>query len=205
VVRLGRRRGRGRLVGGRGRCGRRLVRWRRCGRRGRRGRFVEADQARSRVDRQTAHDQGTLGDLRAAAAKDRAEACFDLLDPERLDDVVIGATIQGPDHVRVVVACGDDDDRHLADRPKHRQNLQAINVRQPEVEEHDVRWVVDCGLQPGHATVARGDGVAQVGQRPGDRRADAVVVLDQQDARHDSTVRRAVPCRREGETVATWR
>ena len=88
-------------------------------------------------------------------------------------------------------------------RPKHRENLQPVNVRQPEVQQHDVWSVVDGGRQPGHATVAGGHGVAEVGQCPGDRRSDAAVVLDQQNGGHDRTVRRMKAYRRESDTVAT--
>src|ERR1035437_7809885 len=113
------------------------------------GQLVKADLAGQRVDPETTHDQRSLRDRGAAAAKNRPQPGFDLPDPERLDDVVVGAPIQGFDHVRIVVAGGDDNDRYLADRPKHRQNLQPVNVGKPEVQKHDIGCVLQRGLQPG--------------------------------------------------------
>jgi hypothetical protein len=34
---------------------------------------------------------------------------------ERLDHVVVGADLEADDAVELVVACGDDNDRHVAD------------------------------------------------------------------------------------------
>ena len=165
---------------------------------------VETDLARPRVDRQAAHHQRAFGDGGATSTKNRTEPGVDLFDPERLDHVVVGATVQGLDDVGVIVAGGDDDHWHLTDRPQHRKNLQPIEVGQTEVEQHDVGRVVDGGLQPGHTSGARRHRVAQVGQCPGHRRPDARIVLDQQDCGHDRTLRRVMGCRRESGTVAPW-
>ena len=165
---------------------------------------VETDLARPRVNCQTAQDQGAFSDRGAGPSKNGTKPGIDLRDSEGLDDVVVRATVQGLDHVGVVVASRDDDDRHLADRPQHRENLQTIDIRQPEVQQDDVRRVVNGGLQSGHPTVARGHGVTQVGQSPRDRGPDAAVVFDQQDGGHVRTLRPAATSCRESDTVAPW-
>src|SRR5665811_361434 len=56
---------------------------------------IESDLARPRVDGQTAYDQRALGDRGATSAKNRTQPGVDLLDAEGLDDVVVGASVQG--------------------------------------------------------------------------------------------------------------
>src|SRR5450631_278030 len=58
------------------------------------GLLVKADLTGEGVDRQTTHDQWSFNDCGATAAKNRAEPGFDLLDPERLDDIVVGAAVE---------------------------------------------------------------------------------------------------------------
>src|SRR5665647_2281491 len=57
----------------------------------------EVDQAFSRVDLQATHHQRAFNDGGAAATKNRTQSGFDLLDPERLDDVVVGTGVQSFD------------------------------------------------------------------------------------------------------------
>src|SRR5665811_225501 len=77
-------------------------------------RSVQVDQAFSWVDLQAPHHQRALNGGGAAATKHRAQPGLDLFDPEWLDDVVVGAGVQGSDHVGIVVPSRDDDDGHIA-------------------------------------------------------------------------------------------
>ena len=78
-----------------------------------------------------------------AAAQDRPDPGVQLLGAERLDDVVVRAGVERGDRGRVVVAGGGDDHRDRAHRPEHPQQLDAVDVGQPEVEHDEVRRVVE--------------------------------------------------------------
>src|SRR5262245_30285081 len=80
--------------------------------------------------------------LERAATQDRLDAGQELLDLERLDDVVVGADAQPEDHVSLLALGGQHDDGHLpglrvAAQPL--RHLQAIEARQHEVEDGR-RW-----------------------------------------------------------------
>ena len=62
---------------------------------------------------------------------------------EGLEHVVVGAGVEGRDDLVVVVPGGGDDDRHRGDGTQHPQQLAAVEVRQPEVEDDEVRAVLD--------------------------------------------------------------
>jgi len=51
---------------------------------------------------------------------------LDLAGPEWLDHVVVGAGVEHPDDLGLVVAGGDDDHGHRADRADHPQCLVAL-------------------------------------------------------------------------------
>ena len=66
---------------------------------------------------------------RAAAPQHRTDPGRDLVGPERLDDVVVGAAVERLDHRRVVVLRGDHDDRHLGWRPGSSRSASARRRR----------------------------------------------------------------------------
>ena len=61
---------------------------------------------------------------------------------ERLGNVIVGAQFESQDLLQLTAACGDEDDRRgvrlLAEMP---ERIQAIHAGQPDVEEHQVRWI----------------------------------------------------------------
>src|SRR5262249_43004573 len=65
---------------------------------------------------------------------------FDLADTERLDQVVIGASVEHLHDFRLIVPGGGYYDRYLADRPQHPERLVAVEVWQAEIEYHEVGW-----------------------------------------------------------------
>ncbi len=72
-----------------------------------------------------------LAKLRAHAREQHAE-------PERLGDVVVGPRIEAEDGVGVGVGGGQHDDRHLVSAaPDHLAQLAAVDVGQPDVEQHE--------------------------------------------------------------------
>ena len=87
----------------------------------------------------------------AGPAQDRPDPGGDLVDPERLDHVVVGAGVEGADDRLVVVLGGHHDHGYLGDRADHREQLQPVDVRQSEVEQHHVRLASTNELEDGQA------------------------------------------------------
>ena len=58
---------------------------------------------------------------------------------ERLGDVVVGADVERLDLVVGLLARRQHDDRDAARGPQPREHLDAVEVGQPEVEQHHVR------------------------------------------------------------------
>ena len=75
---------------------------------------------------------------RLRPARHRADAGEQLAEAERLHDVVVGAELEPDDAVDLVAARRDDDDRHVRRGAEPAAHLEAVDVRQPEVEQHDV-------------------------------------------------------------------
>ena len=71
-------------------------------------------------------------------AEHGADAREELLDVERLGHVVVGAGVERGDLVGLAVARGQHHDRNVAERAHPAQHLDAVDVGEPEVEQHDV-------------------------------------------------------------------
>ena len=113
-----------------------------------------------------------------AAAGDGADAGHHLLDPERLDDEVVGAQLQAQHAIDLLGLGADEDDRHVrvagADLAA---DVVAARPRHHDVQQHEVRRF---GLEARQrlAPVVGGDGVvAFVRQDGGQPVADVAVVL----------------------------
>src|SRR6185437_13149756 len=79
----------------------------------------------------------------AGAAQYRSYPRLDLTDAERLDDIIVGASIESANDVSLVVARSRDHDRNFADCPQHPQDLVAVEIGQAEVEDDQVRRTVE--------------------------------------------------------------
>ncbi|MET3985744.1 hypothetical protein ABIC27_003622 [Streptomyces sp. PvR034] len=102
------------------------------------------------------------------------------------DEVVVGARLQADDHVHLLPPRGEDDDRHLRERPDPAAHLQPADAGQHEVEQHQVGIEV---LQREQSVLAGGGGLGLVPaatQREHDAPTDRRVVLDEQNASHGS-------------------
>jgi hypothetical protein len=97
---------------------------------------------------------------------------------------VVGAQIQHPHHLRLVVAGGGDDDRNVADGAQHGQHVGAVDIRQAEVQQDDIRLLLDGCAQRGHAGADGRHGVRLFAQRSGEGTPDRPVVLDKQHLSH---------------------
>ena len=139
------------------------------------------------------HEVGDLDRGRAVAREppqQRSDAGVDLLGRERLHDVLVGAGVEQPDDLPLVVARGADDHGDVAHRSQHLQEVAAVDVGEAEVEDHDVGRLVDDRLQRGQSERRLGDPVAARGERVDERDPDAIVVLDDEHLGHAARVRR---------------
>ena len=124
--------------------------------------------------------------LRAGAAACRSPDTRDeLLHREGLDEVVVGADLQGVHPVVLGAARRDDDDRRAdALAAGLLDHLPPVDTRKHEVEHADVRPLVP---QPGKARLAVRDADCVEARRLEMTRhplGDDLVVLDDQDLRH---------------------
>ncbi len=107
---------------------------------------VQVDAAEPRlagfhIDLQLAHgDDAVCVDI-CRPAQDRTDPCGEMFDRERLDDVVVGAGIEHPHDLLLVVACRGNQDRHLAQPPDHPQRIRPIDVRKPQIENDEIEVV----------------------------------------------------------------
>ena len=120
--------------------------------------------------------------------QDGADARLELAGLEGLEHVVVGTGVQRLHHAVVVVPRGRHDDRHRRDRAQHAQQLPAVEVRQAEVQDDEVRAVLDGLPQAGQGRARRAHRVAPLAQGADEGGADPLVVLDHQELGHGATV-----------------
>ncbi len=105
-------------------------------------------------------------------------------EPERLGDVVVGAGVEPDDHVHLLGACGQHDDRQVGMAgPNLATHVEPVDVRQCQVEQDQVGSSSGDAVDRTHATVDVLDHEALGSQDTDERFADALVVLDQQHGR----------------------
>ena len=105
-------------------------------------------------DRAELEPVGLIG-ATAGAAQGGPDAGDELGDLERLLDVVVGAGLEADDDIDRVGARGqhhDRDRRGPADRPA---DLEAVEARQHDVEEHEVERLRGEPLEAGGAVARR--------------------------------------------------
>ena len=125
-------------------------------------------------------DQATALEARVdpASTGDRAHACGQLAHRERLHHVVVGAELEADDAVGLVAAGRGDDHGHVGVLAQLAQHVDAVAVRQPEIEEDDVDVLRGHDHLAGVDDVLRLDPVAlETGK---ERLGHGRVVLDDQ-------------------------
>ena len=80
-------------------------------------------------------------------AQDSAQTRLELPGRERLDDVVVGPRVESADDLGFVVSGSDDDDRDIAHGPQHAEQVDTVDIGQPEVQQDDVGMLVDDDRQ----------------------------------------------------------
>ena len=120
---------------------------------------------------------------RRAAPQQRAHAGQQLLALERLDEIVVGADVQ-PLHARLQrVAGGEHQDRRVvAVVAQALGDVDAVQPRQTEVQDDDVRQEGVRLVEAAHAVAGELDLVALEAQRALQDLRDLLVVLDDEHA-----------------------
>ena len=105
-----------------------------------------------------------------------------LAEPERLHDVVVGTELETDDTVDLVAARRHDDDRDVGLRAQPATQLEAVEVGEAEVEQHDVgvRAVLVEVVERAPAGVAVADREPFTLEAPDEGHRDVVVVLDEE-------------------------
>ena len=128
------------------------------------------------------HQRGVAGLRGPGPAEQRPDAGRQLLRGEGLGEVVVGAGLE-PGHDVVGVGAGrHHHDRHVAGAPQRAAQLEAVDARQHDVDEHDVGRLAVEGVDRLLAAAGLLDRPALVLEGHLDSGADPLVVLDGQDA-----------------------
>jgi hypothetical protein len=117
-----------------------------------------------------------------AATPERSDACEQLVESERLHEVVVGTSVEPVDPIANGGASGQHEDGDLiAGSPKAAADLDAIESRKAEVEDHCVVLIAHREVQAGW-TLARQVGfVAGAAECALYRVPDRWLVFDQKD------------------------
>ena len=143
-------------------------------------------------------DVGELqrGVARAGAAEQRAQPGAQLLDGERLDEVVVGAGVEPLDAVGDCVARGDDEHRHrIAAAAQRAADLEAADLGHQEIEHDRVGRRLRLARERLRAVLGLVDLVVRA-QGARDRRADRRVVVDHEHTSRHGRIVPASPKRR---------
>jgi len=116
--------------------------------------------------------------------QDRPETRLELPGGEGLDDVVVGSRVEGLNDPAFVISGSDDDNGDRAHGPEHAEQVDAVDVRQAEVQQDDVRLLSDDGRQPPKARRGSPHVVSHLDEGPFEPGSDARIVLDYQDRYH---------------------
>ena len=122
---------------------------------------------------------------------------------ERLDQVVVGARPQAADLLLDLAFSGEHDDRDVAGGPflgpDLRRHLVAVELREHDVEEDQVRSLGAPQAEPLRAVGGNDDFVALLLQRVLKQALHVGVIVDDEDlGRHQSPSRPLTPGRRPG-------
>jgi hypothetical protein len=118
------------------------------------------------------------------AAQGGPQSCEQFLHAERLGHVVVRSDVERRDLVRLAIADREHDDGNLREGAEPADDLGPIEVRQSEIEEHDVRPRLGRGDEGLLARPDREDLVPVRLQARAQRATDLRLVVDHQHAGH---------------------
>ena len=124
-----------------------------------------------------------LADRAAGAAQQRSQPRAELLERERLDQVVVGAGVEALHAVRDGVAGGEHQHRRaVAGRPQAPADLEPVGLGHQDVEDDRVRRLVGERVERLAAVGGELHAVAVHPQRAIERVADGGLVVDHEDS-----------------------
>ena len=148
---------------------------------------VDDGRARAAVEDDVAGREPVGVGLRLGAAEHGADTCSQLARRERLRDVVVRTELEPGDAVDLLVAGRQHHDRQRRDRANRLAEVEAVGVRELEVEDRQPDVVSLELLQPLRAAGGPDDAKPLALEVRADDRGDVLLVLDEQDraaARH---------------------
>jgi hypothetical protein len=132
----------------------------------------------------------TSSDCAQPLAQQRVDACEQLLDVERLHDVIVGAELQGLDLVLPAVACREHEDRvRLAVGTHLLDELDAGNRRQAEIDNREVDRILLRVVETFAAVLGSIDRVACLLELSRERLIQSLIVFDEQNTHRKSPER----------------
>ena len=108
------------------------------------------------------------------------------VDAERLGDIVVGAGIERRNLAGIAVTGRQDDDRYRCPAAQPTDHVDTVEARQTEIQEHEIRRDGCCLDQRLLAGGSERHVVAVGTKVDVERSADLYLVVDDQDAGHDS-------------------
>ncbi len=139
-----------------------------------------------------------------ATTGERSQAREQLVEGERLDEIVVGAGVESRDAIDDRVACRQHENRHLETSGTQRaRHGDAVTMRKHVIEHHGV-VLVQRGVLHGVVTVGDEiDRVSALAEAAREHRPQLRIVLDNQQS-HQTRVRQEPACA-EGANVALSR
>ena len=121
------------------------------------------------------------GAARRPAPHQRAHPGEQLLALERLDEIVVGAGVESLDTIVEIGPGREDQDRDVVVLAQSAKHLDAVELGQPEVEDHQVRHELGRRNERLVAVARAADLVSLLAQRAAQDVGDLLVVLDDED------------------------
>ena len=131
----------------------------------------------------------------AGPPQDRADPGQELLEREGLADIVVGTEPEPCEPVCHRLACRREHDRHVAPVAQPAGEGEPVHSAEPDVQDDEVRLDLEDLVGP-VGVRERADQEPVAAQRPGDRVAQGLVVLDDGDP--DAPLAHLGKCARPG-------
>jgi len=146
------------------------------------------------------HNHRLLLRVWSRPAKDRAEAGFEVFRRVRLHDVVVGTGVEQSHDLRLIVPSRGNNNRNVGDRTNHSECFCAVEVWKAKVEHNYIKTSRHRSLYTGHGSSDGIDLVAPLRESTRQRLPDALIVFDDEDGGHRTTIpnshggERTCPC-----------
>ena len=145
---------------------------------------IDAHLARPLVDLQPAKMQHLRAALRQSPAQDGAQSRQQLARLEGLGKIVVRTEFETHDTIQRIAARREHEHRHVGLRAQAAAQIEAIGIRQHEIEDHRVEGFRCDQLHGTRAGAGARGAKARLAQVVGDHRGEAGIIFDEQDAVH---------------------